>query len=319
MRACVTGGTYFVGRALVRRLLRDGVSVRVLVEPSEHPDKIGVEFASVNLTDKESIAGALEDVDVLYHTAETKLDETQNIFEACIKKSVPHVVCLSSTAVYGLADKGETIDEITPWDIHLEERDGETRATFEREQYARAIGNKTKLAVTIVRAGIVYGPTKPLPEGPLGYRAALGRSLVFGRREQHFPLTYVDNLADAMALLRTGRGLRTFIVIDDGELTLGQYHAVRQEVEGTPTTFLPGWPLLFAAVAFEILMWLHPTGFGAGNKWRRIRLHLQDRRFDAHRIREETGWAPKVSLKDAIQLTLRRTSAKDSCGPDRNS
>ena len=116
-----------MGRALVLRLLRDGVSVRALVDSSVHADKpgeTGVELASVNLADKESIVAALDGVDVLYHTAETKLDETQNIFEACIVKGVPHVVCLSSIAVYGLAHKGETIDEITPWDIHLEERGG---------------------------------------------------------------------------------------------------------------------------------------------------------------------------------------------------
>lgn len=295
-----------MGRALVCSLLRDGVSVRVLVESPERArgvDKMGVESASVDLTDKRSVEDALDDVDVLYHVAETELNETQNVFEACIRKSVPHVVCLSSIRVYGLADAGETIDEITPWDIHLEERDSETRATLESEQYAAAIGRKAKLAVTIVRAGIVYGPTEPLPEGPLGYRAALGRSLVFGRRDQHFPLTYIENLADAMALLRTGRGVRTFIVIDDEDLTLSRYHAVRQEIEGTPTIFLPGWPLLIPAIAFEILMWLHPLGFGAGNKWRRIQLHLQDRRFSTRRIREETGWAPQVSLRDGIRHT----------------
>ena len=169
--------------------------------------------------------------------------------------------------------------------------------------------------MTIVRAGIIYGPTKPLPEGELGYRAALGRSLVFARREQHFPLTYVDNLADALALLRNSQGFRTFIVIDDEDLTLGQYHAVRQEVEGTPTTFLPGWPLLFAAIAFEILMWLYPAGFGAGNKWRRVQLYLQDRRFDTRRIREETGWAPQVSLRDAIRYTLKGVPANDRLVP----
>jgi nucleoside-diphosphate-sugar epimerase len=155
---------------------------------------------------------------------------------------------------------------------------------------------------------------KPLPEGPLGYRAALGRSLVFGRREQHFPLTYVENLADAMALLRAGRGVRTFIVIDDENLTLGQYHATRQEVEGTPTILLPGWPLLIAAIALEILMWFLTWGGAPGKMWRRIRLHLQDRRFSTLRIREETGWAPRVSLIDAIRHTLRRTSAMGPSG-----
>jgi nucleoside-diphosphate-sugar epimerase len=80
---------------------------------------------------------------------------------------------------------------------------------------------------------------------------------------------------------------------------------VREQVERTPTLFLPGLPLLLAAIGFEVMMWLIPAGFGAGNKWRRIQLQLQDRRFDTRRIRDEAGWAPQVSLKDAIRHSLQ--------------
>jgi nucleoside-diphosphate-sugar epimerase len=32
---------------------------------------------------------------------------------------------------------------------------------------------------------------------------------------------------------------------------------------------------------------------------------LQDRWYDTHRIREETGWAPKVPLHDALYRTWK--------------
>lgn len=320
MRACVTGAADFIGRALVRRLLRGDVSVRALVEPSEHAGKLenmAVELTSTNLADRDSVGEVLDSADILYHTAETNLDATQKIFEACIRRGVPHVVYLSSIAIYGLAQKGEPIDENTPYDPHFNERDHQTRAKIEAEQYAAAIGYKTKLAVTILRPGVVYGPGKPLPVGPLGYRAAIrNTSVVFGRRKQHFPLTYVENLADAMAMVSAGQGLRKFIVIDDEDLTLGQYHMVREEVEGTPTLFLPGLALLIPTIGFEIAMWLPPLGFGAGNKWRRIQLQLQDRRFDTRRIRDETGWIPQVSLRDAIRHTLQYPPAQNLPVPD---
>ena len=104
-----------------------------------------------------------------------------------------------------------------------------------------------------------------------------------------------------MARVGAGRGLRKLLVIDDEDLTLGQYYMVRQEIEGSPTLFLPGLPLLLAAIGFEIAMWIIPAGFGAGNKWRRTQLQLADRRFDARRIRE-TGWA----AIGAIELRGRR-------------
>ena len=271
---------------------------------------MGIELASANLEDRDSVEEVLNGTDVLYHTAETNLGGTQNIFEACIRRGVPHVVYLSSIAVYGFAQKGEVINENTPYDPHFNERDDHTRAKIAADQYAVAIGYKTKLAVTILRPGAVYGPGKPLPVAPLGWRAARNTNVVIGRRKQHFPLTYVENLADAMATVSAGRSLRKFIVIDDEDLTLGQYHMIRQEVERTPTLFLSGLPLLLAAFGFEIAMWLTPAGFGAGNKWRRIQLQLQDRRFDSRRIRDETGWAPQFSLKDAIRHTLQYPSAE---------
>jgi len=40
MRACVTGAADFIGRALVRRLLRRGLSVRALLQPSEHANNL---------------------------------------------------------------------------------------------------------------------------------------------------------------------------------------------------------------------------------------------------------------------------------------
>jgi nucleoside-diphosphate-sugar epimerase len=110
-----------MGRALVRRLHRSGLSVRALVEPSERADELGTmgsEIASTNLADRDSIEEALNGADVLYHTAETNLDGTQSIFEACIRRGVPHVVYLSSIAVYGLAQKGQHIDENAPYDPH---------------------------------------------------------------------------------------------------------------------------------------------------------------------------------------------------------
>jgi nucleoside-diphosphate-sugar epimerase len=291
----------------MRRLLRDGVSVLALVQPWEHAGDLkamGVEVAKASLAKRDSIEGALNGTDVVYHTAETDLDGTQNVFEACIRSGVPHVVYLSSIRIYGLAQKREVIDENTPYDPHFNERDYETRAQIEAERYATAIGSKTRLAVTILRPGTVYGPGKPLPVAPLGWRAAWKTNVVIGRRKQHFPLTYVDNLADAMAMVSAGRGLRKFIVVDDEELTLGQYHAVREQIERSPALFSPGLPLLLVAIGFEIFMWAIPLGFGAGNKWRRIQLQLQDRRFDTRRIRSEIGWVPRVSLKDAIRRTL---------------
>ena len=69
----VTGGTGFIGRALVRQLVANGQQVRTLIRPSAHtpnlPRGVSVEVAVVGLSDERGLRAALRGVDVVYHLA----------------------------------------------------------------------------------------------------------------------------------------------------------------------------------------------------------------------------------------------------------
>ena len=69
----VTGGTGFIGKALVRHLTEAGIPVRLLIRPSkqspELPRGMPVEVAVANLTDERSLRSALLDVNIVYHLA----------------------------------------------------------------------------------------------------------------------------------------------------------------------------------------------------------------------------------------------------------
>jgi nucleoside-diphosphate-sugar epimerase len=315
-----------VGRALVRRLLAAGDQVRVLARPSPRADaleKLGVEIIRGDVADKDAVSRAVQGMDVVYHTAAiveppsptprseflaTNVEGTQNLFELCARHGVPHVVHLSSIAVYGIAKSGETIDEITGIDQEPSCRDAYSGSKIEADNYAAAIGSKTKLSVTILLPGVVYGPGKPLPIALLGFSRHRKQLVVFGRRSQRFPLIFVENLVDAMQIagrVKDGR-LRRYILIDDDDLTLGAYHALRSELQGTRTIFLTGWPLLLGPILWQGLAWVAAAGSNNATALRRqIRRALQDRHYDSSLIRRETGWSPKVSLRDAIRLSLQ--------------
>jgi uncharacterized protein YbjT (DUF2867 family) len=69
----VTGGTGFIGKALVRHLTESGFPVRLLIRPSKKspdlPRGVPLEIAVSSLTDARSIGSAMLDVDIVYHLA----------------------------------------------------------------------------------------------------------------------------------------------------------------------------------------------------------------------------------------------------------
>jgi len=72
MKALVTGGTGFVGSAVVRALLAAGHSVRVLARvtsPRANLDGLPVDIAPGDLTLPETLPLALEGCDALFHVA----------------------------------------------------------------------------------------------------------------------------------------------------------------------------------------------------------------------------------------------------------
>ena len=159
---------------------------------------------------------------------------------------------------------------------------------------------------------MIFGPGRPLPTALLGAR--LGKlDIVFGRPKQPFPLTYIDNLIDAIELAARPpyEDSLQYIVIDDEQLTLGEYHALRTKITGTKTAFWSAWPMVLAATVTRPVMRLVAADTGAFSRRQTVRAS-QDRHYSTGRIREELGWTPKVGLADAIERTVLGSSSDSS-------
>jgi uncharacterized protein YbjT (DUF2867 family) len=147
----VTGGTGFIGKALVRHLTESGYSVRLLIRPSKQspslPKSVPVEVAVCNLSDAHSLRSAMLDVNIVYHLAgvewhgahaslmDTDILGTQTISRVAAETGVERFFFLS----------------------HL----GADRASAYPVLKAKAIAEenirRSGVSYTIIRSALVYG------------------------------------------------------------------------------------------------------------------------------------------------------------------
>jgi len=148
----VTGGTGFIGRALVRQLFDADYPVRTLLRPSPRtprlPKGVPVEVAVVGLGDVRGLRAVLRDVDVIIHLAgaehqgrnanllATDIHGTQNLAQAAQQAGVKQFIYLSHIGA----------DRASAYPVH--------KAKGIAEEHIR----KSGVPHTIVRSSIVFGP-----------------------------------------------------------------------------------------------------------------------------------------------------------------
>lgn len=156
----VTGGTGFVGQALVKQLVQLGKPVRVLLRPSavspNLPRGIQVEVAVCSLGDERRLRAAMKDVDIIYHLAGSERKGSKADF---IKVDVEGTKSLAGVAMDAGVKRIITLS-------HL----GADRASAYPVLKAKAIAEshlvQSGVKYTILRSAVIFGKndhfTEPL-------------------------------------------------------------------------------------------------------------------------------------------------------------
>lgn len=207
MIAVVTGGSGFLGRNLVYRLLRDGHEVRCLVRPSGGIPPTRARRFVVDFEEPRSLlkCAALDGADVVFHVAGVtkaagarnfvsgNVTPTRHLLGALVARRLrPRFVLVSSQAAAGPAtDARHPIDEEdVPRPV---EEYG--RSKLEAERIAESFLDR--VPVTIVRPCSVFGPYDR--DFLVLFRLAARGLLVFpGTAEHWLSLLHVDDVSDAM-------------------------------------------------------------------------------------------------------------------------
>ena len=313
----MTGGQGFIGSAICLALLERGNAVRVLdlVEPSfqglaARGISGDVELIGGDIADPDAVALALKGVDRVFHLAaqtlvgpaaenpsatfKSNVQGTWTVLEGCRRTSPEAVVVASSDKAYGPSQN-------LPY---REDQALEPAAIYEASKSAtdvisRSYFRATDLPVAVTRLANVYGGgdlnfSRLIPElmaGVVGEREPRIRSDGTPRRDFLHVSDAVSaylSLADALADDR-GRGL--------------PYNAGT----GIPRSVAE----VIAATARVTGKDFGPTVLGEGLPPGEI----DDQFVDPARLRELTGWEPRVELEDGLREAFEWYRSKPGLCP----
>lgn len=178
MHAAVTGAYGHLGANLVRSLLDDGVSVRAVdIARGASLDGLDVEHVEADVLDPDSLLGAFEGVDAVFHLAamvsvtgdptgrvwKVNVDGAHNAARAALEKGVRRFVHCSSAHAYDIENCGPSLDEEGPRSVRYDAPVYD-RSKYAGEQRVRSVIEDGLDAVIVNPTGIVgphdYAPSR---------------------------------------------------------------------------------------------------------------------------------------------------------------
>ncbi len=182
MKALVTGGTGFIGSNIVRALLEEGITVRVLIRRSSNTlnlEDIEIEKAWGDIRDPEALRAAVSGCDTVFHAAamysfwtptpalfyDINLRGTRNVLQAALDGGVSKVVYTSTVGTVAVPWNGRPSNE-EGYAVENDLYGDYKRSKFQAEQEAfRVYLQGLPVVVVNPTAPVGRGDAKPTPTG----------------------------------------------------------------------------------------------------------------------------------------------------------
>ncbi len=305
----VTGGTGFVGSALLRRVVkRPGSRILAWVRRPDALLPVGV-IPVVPSHNRIFAVGSLRGcVDTVVHCAarvhvmnETAADPlaefrkinvelTLDLARAAIAAGATRFIFLSTIKVHG-----ESSSSGSPFTAHdaPSPADPYALSKLEAEEQLRNLANETGLELVVIRVPLVYGP------GVKGnFRSMMrwldaGVPLPLGGIDNRRSLLALDNLVELIDLCidHPAAANRTLLVSDGEDLSTSELLGRLAAALGRRARLLP-FPEHWLAKCARL--------FGREHVYQRLAGNLQ---VDASETRELLGWEPSVGVDQALKMT----------------
>jgi dihydroflavonol-4-reductase len=264
-KTLVTGGTGFIGRAVVVELLARGREVRVLARRPEGLADLKVEVARGDLRDAASLAAAVRGCDRVFHVAAdyrlwvpdpeamyaANVQGTKDLMIASAEAGVARVVYTSTVGALGNPGNGTQGTEETP--VTLADMVGHyKRSKFLAEQVVLEFVRQG-LPVMLVHPSAPVGPgdSRPTPTGQIIVDFLKGRMPAY--LETGLNLVHVRDVAQGHLLAEEKGRVGGKYILGNLNLSLSEIFQLLEEITGIPApqVRLPYWPILALAYLDE--------------------------------------------------------------------
>ncbi len=210
-RVVVLGGSGFIGRALVQRLVGEGLETAVVARRAfPEAEALGVRFFSGDIGDADFLKNSLAGYDTVIHLASktgiwgdkneyyrTNVVGTRNVLDACRENNIAALVYASTPGV--VYQKGDLcgVNERTPYARNFLCDYVRSKAIAEKMVLS---ANSDTLKTIALRPHLVWGPgdTNLIPR--LLGQARCRQLKRIGDGHNLVDVTYIDNAADAFVL-----------------------------------------------------------------------------------------------------------------------
>ena len=318
----VTGATGLVGSHVAEQARNKGHKVRAVVRrPSQCTDLAGwgVELVEGDMTNRDSLARAVQGVSVIVHCAAkvgdwgpteayrtVNVDGLRSLIEVAENDStLKRFVHISSLGVYPARDHYGT-DEFEP--VSTTGIDGYTLTKVEAENLVREHIRDRRLPAVILRPGFIYGPRDRTILPKLLARLKSGGFKFLGTGRQLLNNTFVGNLVEAifLAIEKDNVVGELFNITDDRLVSRREFIGTICESAGlpTPTQCVPLPVAKILAGLMEGLYRLLGKQEAPLLSSARIKFLALNLDYCIDKARRELGYAPATDFTDAMITTI---------------
>lgn len=318
MKVFVTGGTGFIGGALIEKLLTDGHEVRALVRNAEKAKPLvakGVETIIGDLKDISPIKGALSDCEALFHLGsisrwwlEDKKEYyrvnvlgTKLLMELALEEGVGRIVYTSSLAAIR-QPKGMMSRESLEHKGDFESRYSRSKHLAEKE--VLSLYREKGLPVVILNPGVVIGPgsVKTFDRMLIEYVNKRLKFIPFP--DTVVPLIFIDDVVKAhIQALGAGREGEKYILVGEN-ISIARAFGIVEELTGIAPPTVKFQPSLLKMM---VLLWEIKSFFNRKPPKLALdayRAMAEGAMGDTTKAREELG-IEFTPLREALRETLK--------------